>query len=735
MFNYKENKRVKSKETKLVFPEFNLSIHEMHIPGHDDPVYEKNKDIWENIPRGLAYIYDSEKNLISSLAGTRKFGYPDSRYGYKDKVITTIGIEKENGECAHVATFIYNETKFWIVGSKHVNVVFREGYFERDILQYKENQRYTYALKIAYLFINTMSKITEEQKDKFFDILYENKMTANGEAIFDDSQHIIDYEGINQIRWFALSKNTQSKEGLSEHPFIARDFFISCGLFFADCSQQYSYKSQEYVNYLDNVAKRLSSEGVVMYGLDNGGKVICMWKEKSYPYVMERVLREAIKRGMVGNELYIYSQKRLSQQSDELRKYFESWEKERLPFLIKFAAWLHTQDKKKVNFDDPWSISSKWLSLQKECIKLSDDELLMIADKYKNKKLSGVSSIQTIVLAGPPGSGKSTLARTLMILLKKCGKIPVWLNQDEAGDRKRYLTAIDKAISSNKVTHIILDKSNLEKCNRKDYTDRGLDPMITVVLTHSEGNEALIDMCVKRILNRGDAHRSLRTSNPNFKDDPKKAITTIIEKFVEKSDIDESADSTYQFVDASLSQDIILSQVWERITHIGTGVDYPIFNTIGNQIKDSLVLAQKYEEKLASRSKTQQLYACLKLVSPVEELLDVIPDVLLKNKILKKEFHVTVKYFGGVIDPEMFIQIDELINKQIELTLKEVVYDENGVAVLVKKDFFCDNTHPHFTIATARNIPPVYSNELLQKTENVTRIQIDKKVICEYAFM
>jgi hypothetical protein len=735
MIDIPKNKRVRSHETDIKFPTGDLKIVEVNIPGNDDSVYENNRNVWEKVPRGLAFILTKENDEICVLAGVRKFGYSESTYGYSNEVTNVIGIEKENGECAHVSSFIYKNTKFWIIGSKHVNVVFRDGFYDQDIIQYQKIQRYKFALKIASLFVQTLGQISSENKGKFFDYLSKNGLTANGEAIFADSQHIVDYGGINQIRWFALSKYTQSKDGLSESPNFAREFFGSCSLYFAESSPMIQYKSKEYYEYLETVAKRLSSEGVVMYGMNNDGKVVRLWKEKSYPYVMERVIREAIKRGMVGDELYKYSQKRLSQQSAELRNYFSSWEIDRLPFLIQYAAWLHTQQKEKVNFEDPWSISTQWLSLQRECFLVDSKERDAISLRFKNQKMSGVSSIQTIMLAGPPGSGKSTLARSLVVLLKKCGKYPVWVNQDEAGDRKRYLAAIDSAIKSDRTTHIILDKSNLDKLNRKDYTDKGIEPILTVIFQHPEGNEELIKMCVQRIMNRGEAHRTLRTSNPDFAKDPEMAITKIIQNFVENSDIEESADSSYFAVDATMSPQNILLQVWDQMTKLSTQSDYPIFNEMGSKIDESLQIASEYEKKLKIHSKSKQIYACLKLDSPIVELLDIVPTESYKDKVLKKEFHVTIKYFGGIIDPESFVKIESMIDKQIQLQLKEVVYDDKGVAISIEPTFECDNLHPHFTIATAKNIPPVYSNELLQKTENVTRIPVDKKVMGKYAFM
>jgi hypothetical protein len=743
------HKRVRAKETVIPFLGFFLSIFERHIPGNDDAVYEKNPLVWEDVPRGQANIYiksspdalPSDSTIVCMLRGVRKFGYSDSSYGRRSDVVSVIGIDKENGECAHVAAFEHAGTKFWVVGSKHVNVVFRDGFAREDLKKFEEFPRHRIALKIAKLFLATLEKMPSEQKQTFFDGLVFNHWTANAEAIFADSQHIVDYNGSNELRWFALSKDGPSSDGLCENPLLTAAFFESCNLHSVTHSENLKYKSIEYDAFLDSVARRLASEGVVMYGMDATGKVVCMWKEKSYSYVMERVVREAIKKGMVGDELFRYVQTRLTQQESRLRQYFVSWEETRLPCLIEFAAWLQTN--KTINFKDHeslWSLSSKWLTLQREFMQLSQEQRTAIAIQYKDKKLSGVSAIQAVVLVGPPGSGKSTLSRTLVSLLKRCGKIPVWLNQDEAGgNRKTYIDAIKRVISLKDTTHVILDKSNMELANRKDYTSLEISPSLTVIFQHPDGDDALCEMCVDRIISRGDAHRSLRSSNPDFGKNPTEArgaITKIIQSFIERSDIQEHLDSSCVLVDATSHPNEILRTVWTALAMSDPNASLPKFEDLMHFVDESVANSVKYERLLSENNLAtqKQLYACIKLSSPKEELLALVPPAATLGKIVKNEFHITVKYFGGIIDPDFFVKFTSLIGTKIALHATEVVFDDKGVAILIEPTFECTNAFPHFTIANAKGTPPVYSNELLGKTVAVTRIPIDVMLEGLFAF-
>ncbi len=750
------HKRVCAKETVIPFPGYHISIFERHIPGNDDPVYEKNPRVWEEVPRGQANIYiksspdalPSDSTIVCMLRGVRKFGYSHASYGRRSEVVSVIGIDKENGECAHVTAFEYAGTKFWVVGSKHVNVVFRDEFAKEDLKKFEEFQRHRVALKIAKLFLVTLEKMTSEQKKTFFDGLVFNEFnnrTANAEAIFADSQHIVDYNGSNELRWFALSKDGSSSDGLCENPYLTSAFFESCGLYSVTHSENLEYKSPEYDAFLDSVARRLSSEGVVMYGMDAAGKVVCMWKEKSYPYVMERIVREAIKKGMVGDELFRYVQTRLTQQESRLRQYFVSWEETRLPFLIEFAAWLQTN--KTINFKDHeslWSLSSKWLTLQREFMQLSQEQRTAIAIQYKDKKLSGVPAIQAIVLVGPPGSGKSTLSRTLVSLLKRCGKVPIWLNQDEAGgNRKSYMDTIKRVItptiahSKNTPTHIILDKSNTELANRKDYTSLEISPALTVVFQNPEGDEALCEMCVERIMSRGEAHRSLRSSNPDFGKNPteaKEAITKIIQSFIERSDIQDHLDESCILVDATLHPAEILRTVWTALAMSDPNASLPKFEDLMHFVDESVANSIEYERLLSENNfaTQKQLYACIKLSSPKEKLLALVPPAATIGKIVQNEFHITVKYFGGIIDPDFFVKFTSLVGTKIALHATEVVFDDKGVAIAIEPTFECSNAFPHFTIANAKGTPPVYSNELLGKTKGVKRIPVN--VILEGVF-
>lgn len=146
-----------------------------------------------------------------------------------------------------------------------------------------------------------------------------------------------------------------------------------------------------------------------------------------------------------------------------------------------------------------------------------------------------------IVFIGAPGSGKSTLARALYALLVQAGQHPRWLNQDEVGNKKAYLAAMARVCNSvtqshqkakdscgeangssarsppcapsgspHRVTHLILDKINLDAEMRADYRGNHMRVVLWVAWIHPDGAEAMVQTCLQRIAQRGEAHRTLR---------------------------------------------------------------------------------------------------------------------------------------------------------------------------------------------------------------------------------
>jgi len=72
--------------------------------------------------------------------------------------------------------------------------------------------------------------------------------------------------------------------------------------------------------------------------------------------------------------------------------------------------------------------------------------------------------------------------------------------------------------------------------------------------------------------------------------------------------------------------------------------------------------------------------------------------------------HVTVAYKPT---EDIYKKLEKYLNSKIEIDVCGYAEDEKGQAVVAEADLLKDKVH-HITIST-NNVPPVYSNELIEK--------------------
>ena len=93
----------------------------------DDVTYQ-DIEVWKNLPRGKAEVFDSITNeVIFTLTGLKKFGDSNETFGTnnskEENWDTCIATIKENGEAFHVGCFKYNEYEYLVIGSKLVHIL------------------------------------------------------------------------------------------------------------------------------------------------------------------------------------------------------------------------------------------------------------------------------------------------------------------------------------------------------------------------------------------------------------------------------------------------------------------------------------------------------------------------------------------------------------------------------------------------------------------------------------
>lgn len=696
------NKYVKTVADSVTLCGHTIGIQEHIIKGLDDKVYESQRDIWEVVPRGSGvYTYDGV--AVARIMGLRKFGYAGAPYGYAAEATHAILIEKENGECAHISAFVAPDDKkpWWIAGSKNVHVAFPHDCDFALVEAAYTAERYKYALKIARVW-HTMLK-TLESALLLHSRTADLKVTLCGEAILADSEHIVAYEQKDILKFYAITEDTPSARGLTAYcPEEALGIFRAFGLPCAVISRPYKLGSAEYKEALEIVARRTNSEGVVVYGMNGCAKVCCLWKEKSYPYVMERVVREATINGKSLHQIRRRVAQRLGDHDDSLRAYFANWEASRFPWLLRFAAWLRLAGH--IPAKNGWSVQSQWLTLQKTFQEVSDADVLEAVSATVAKSEHGSRDGPVVVMfVGLPGSGKSSAARGLYWLLRQAGYNPCWLNQDEAGaNRYKYLEAIKAALGNPETSHILLDKSNLAAENRADYSNLGLTPTLVVEFTHSDGLDAYKAECAARFLARGAGHRSLRAEGEGAVDATK--FQEICDSMLSKYTVPRAEGGKILKLDMRSWASAILTQIAVALDVEG---DYDA----------AVAFSQQYERAVAAAGgKSRSYFGGISVrredLAPV---LASLPPSALEGKTLKSEFHITTRFLGDTMDPIWYLeQLDAVAaGKTASVHITELMWDAQCVAARVERSFACEGAHPHITLALSPKTKPVYSNMLL----------------------
>ncbi|KAF8297828.1 hypothetical protein TcBrA4_0065730 [Trypanosoma cruzi] len=313
------------------------------------------------------------------------------------------------------------------------------------------------------------------------------------------------------------------------------------------------------------------------------------------------------------------------------------------------------------------------------------------------------SDPDAVVCVGLQGCGKSTFSRTLYALLRQARLSPCWINQDEAGGRRQFLGAIRRAQRGGH-THLIIDKMNLDEAARDDYADLGLRAL-TVVWSHPDGTDALVDICFDRVRRRGSAHRTFKAD----RGEGRRVRQTLLDCATRCRPPTEGP-----LIEVSVTDDTatIARRVWAELSARGL-TDIPEIQTL--DMAAALGVANACESFLC-RFPRHVEYAAIQIASP-ERVLELVPPEMLDGKKVQKAFHVTTLYLGrdACKDPVLLQQLVGLLGESIELTPTSVASDPKGTAIAVRNEgeFPCENVHPHITIANAPGVPPVYSNELL----------------------
>lgn len=480
--------------------EFTTIDVKLHMKFKEDDIY-KDDEIRTLIPRGLCYIF-ANNSWVYTLYGHPKFGdigefLPEKITMTDVNLLTKVYRRKENGECAHWGAFIYNECVYEVYGSKNVHIVVRSTHWEKDLSLYTE-QRYSFAIKMANL-INVYNKTLA------LEYLISSKNSLCGEGCFMDSQHFVKYQESTMFFFAVTGKREHVMDSIVKiSPIEIDGFFSSLGLVNVSetiiCDKSNGTDVRKIEEHFETM---LNSEGAVVSCVDENGKVVYMYKHKNYDYVYQRALREQMKQ-------YASTTKILERFAR--MHIVHSNHNALLERFLKFNAWFRQAtftNQEKENFFE------NWVTMIERFDKLTlDEQNEWLRLHNESEKMQNVLNV--IMMVGIPGSGKSFVARSIDHILTMNGKKCVHLEQDMFnGSSQLYHKTIAKTIEQPDIDYLILAKANHNKTVRNaTYTilskcTRPIIKTFVIMTTNDENMHDTLELCVKRILNRGFAHATL----------------------------------------------------------------------------------------------------------------------------------------------------------------------------------------------------------------------------------
>jgi len=497
----------------------------------DDVIYQ-DVEIWKNLPRGKAEVFDSITNeLVFTLVGLKKFGDSSETFGTSNSKEENwdlcIGSVKENGEAFHVGCFKYNYYEYLVIGSKLVHILLclsEDIDIQLEIITKNQKIRVDFAVKMAKLFISNYLV-----NNKIKNYLIHTKYTLVGEHINPENEHIVKYDS-KFIRFFCIVSpdSLNTSEYCISTPIQMKEIILSLGLDYVELCEPVTNKDE-----LDKVKEKYynleNCEGLVLYYCKSG-KVVFIEKFKNKQYTILRTIRE-----------YRNSDKSKYQLLQRFKNYHITLSLEEQNHYLSFFNYL----KKNISKEEHFSTV-----LYNNFLKYKDDNLSVSLNEEK------VINKVYIVLVGIPGSGKTTIGSQLVINALQNGIKAVYIDQDMMFGNAKYFEEKCKLYLNSDYQLIVNGKCNTTNFSRENSLKHiNDDTELLIVKIHEDNlSENDIKECVQRITER-KYHTSL------FAKKAEEIVTNFYRSFENK------VDNIYSQLQLKLSDDIEskVSTIFEKV--------------------------------------------------------------------------------------------------------------------------------------------------------------------------
>lgn len=502
VIDYVKDKKAEIVTREILIDTIKFLTIDVKLPRFKEDILYEDIEIRTLIPRGLCFIF-ANGDYVHTLYGHPKFGNEGDYLNNINNIVINnckkVFRSKENGECAHWGAFVYSDEIYEIYGSKNVHLVVRSSNVDDDLKLYTD-VRYEFALKMAML-------INKYPKTLAVEYLVQTKNTLCGEGCFCDSQHLVKYDDTRMYFFAVTNKRSNSSDPITVvSPLHIDNLIMQFGL--DKVAETIYTESIDQVKSAENYFEtKENSEGAVVNCIDSNSNTIYVYKHKNFDYIFKRALREQMRKFATTQKIL----KRFSQLHIAHPNYNQM-----VDWAIKFNAYYRQgcDNTTRETFFNNWITQTQLFDQIDENTKI---EWVNIHNTYEK----AYGTLEIIMLVGMPGSGKSFIARSIKKILEHKNKKVVHLEQDmfyHLGPKnasKHYEKAIENAIKDDNLEYLILAKSNHNDVVRKKTYEtlskckRNINRTYVLLSTNDQNLIETANLCIERVLNRGNAHASL----------------------------------------------------------------------------------------------------------------------------------------------------------------------------------------------------------------------------------
>jgi hypothetical protein len=719
---------------------FGLALYEFGSKSRmtEDKNYTKNDKFWTYVRRGTGFFANQQGEIIHVNPGMFKFGYEeDSYHAPACHGVTERYTEKENGENFKVSAFSHDGVDYWVFCSKNVHAVIRRGHEMDDFATYipanvkdDEDYRHKFAIVMGKVFMNQ-----NYDYDKIFNHLNTTRHTLVCEACMYKSQHLVDLWHVKQnhgdekhddepnqndfkrdfIFCYSFVQYSGPENGLVIDPSVTDQVLADLGLpgvRNVDTVQIADKETRRKIR--EKYTRQDNSEGAVVYVSDSTGKVIHVYKLKNFEYIPDRAVREVMRRD---DHCVAAINRRFDKLhcKDDIRNL-----PERIRLAITwYAYWI-------IALNAVPDVFSKWVTYKADFNKLSADEqngyLACLRTKQPDERPENMDSDAVkaniihvnppagqlrVVLIAIPGTGKTIVGNALATVYGgKYGD----KDMTNTKDPKVFNKQINEMTGNANIPAVVLGKCHHDGVQRKQtLTAMAKKPgrLVYIKFYHPDGMNAMIELCLERIADRGNNHQTLTPDSAN--------IEGIIRSF----------SSSYQHITNKelAGNEIILLDMTlppaEQLKYILTCLKKDASDDV---IAAALGHADAYEKSIQHVSSTQYWGVSINPVSfeKVRNHASVTELLTANNKLVfSQKLHSTMHYFGGKnAKPELESPYRALEGKSLDVKISGLYYTDRVMCAVVEKTFPCNNEFAHITLALVNGAKPVESNAIIKDYHN-----------------